>query len=448
MKNPLGKSASRIFRYVRLAVLAAVIVVTLAACAAPAVATGGIKVLQIEGDIVPVIGDYLDRAMDEAEAQEAGLVVIRLSTPGGLYNTTQVIVERILNSKVPVAVYVSPPGTWAASAGTFITLSAHIAAMAPGSRLGAASPVSGEGEDIPETMKKKVTEDAAAWMRSLAAERGRNGELAALAVTEAKSFTDVEALERNLIDVRARDLDDLLKQVDGRQVKMADGRTLTLATAGKPLVERPLSGLERFLQVLSNANLAYILLSLASIGLIVEISNPGLIFPGVAGGLCLLLAFYGLGVLNASWGGVGLILFSFALFAIEFFVTSHGILAVGGVVSLIIGSLVLFSDNSSEVGVDPGIIALVIILFTAFVGFMVWAVINGQKRKVAAGGEAMRGETAVVVERLHPKGVVLVEGEHWEAELEEGEAEKGEEVTIQKITGLKLKVARKSGKED
>jgi membrane-bound serine protease (ClpP class) len=446
VKHLLFTRASVVFRYFRLAVLALVIVVTLTACAAPA-APASIKVLRVEGDIVPVVADYLDRGLSEAEQEGARLVVIQLSTPGGLYNTTQAIVGRILNAKVPVAVYVSPAGGWAGSAGTFITLSAHIAAMAPGSRIGAASPVSGEGQEIPETMKKKVTEDAAAWMRSLAAERGRNGELAALAVTEAKSYSDVEALENKLIDFRARDLADLLRQLDGRQVKLADGKTVTLATSGQASGERPMSGIDRFLQLLSNPNLAYILLSLASVGLLVEISNPGLIFPGVAGGICLLLAFYGLGVLNASWGGVALILLSFILFGVEFFVTSHGILLAGGIVALTIGSLVLFSGNPAEVGVDPGLIVLVIILFTAFVGFLLWAVVNGQRRKLAAGEETMLGKTAEVVEALRPRGMVLVEGERWEAELEQGTAEKGEEVVVRKIEGLKLYVARPAGKE-
>jgi membrane-bound serine protease (ClpP class) len=446
VKKGFFRQAAVVFRFVRIAILLAVIGITLSACISQPVLSP-IKILHVEGDIVPVVADYLDRSLAEAEQEGVSLVIIQLSTPGGLYNTTQVIVGRILNARVPVAVYVSPAGGWAGSAGTFITLSAHVAAMAPGSRIGAASPVGGEGQDIPETMKKKVTEDAAAWMRSLASERGRNGEMAALAVTEAKSFSDVEALDKNLIDIRARDMADLLKQLDGRQVKLADGKMVKLATSGQFPAEQPMSGVERFLQVLSNANLAYILLSLASVGLLVEISNPGLIFPGVAGGICLLLAFYGLGVLNASWGGIALILLSFILFGVEFFVTSHGILLAGGIVALTIGSLVLFSGNPAEVRVDPGLIALVIILFTAFVGFLLWAVINGQRRKPASGGEAMLGETGVVVERLQPRGVVLVEGEHWEAELEAGQAEKGEEVVVKKVEGLKLKVARKAGKE-
>jgi len=400
-----------------------------------------IKVLVVEGDIVPAVADYINQGITEAENDGSVAVVIELSTPGGLYTTTQDIVRRILESKVPVVVYV-PTGSWAASAGTFITLASHVAAMAPGSRMGAAHPVS-VGQDIPEDSKQKITEDAAAWIRSIATLRGRDAEQAELAVTESRSFTDGEALEKKLIDLRVRDMDDLLAQLDGRTVKLASGEELVLSTRGASTETKDMNLLQKLLQVIANANVAYILMSVGSIGLIVEISNPGLIFPGVVGGICLLMAFYGLGVLNAYWGGVLLVLLAIILFVLELFVTSHGILTGGAVAALTVGSLILFSGTTPEIEVSRGLIAAVVIIFTAMFVFIVGAVVRGQRRRPAVGKDVLVGKTAKVISPLEPTGTVLVEGERWLAEVDSGVVEAAEEVVIKSVEGLKLYVARR-----
>jgi len=278
-----------------------------------------IELLHVEGTILPVVADYIDRGIDHAEEENAAACIIELDTPGGLLDSTDEIVTTIMNAQVPVVVYVSPKGAWAASAGTFITLCGHIAAMTPGTTIGAAHPVAAGGEEIPEDYMKKITEFSAKWMKSIAEDRGRNVEEAQLAVTESKSFTDVEALECNLIDLRADNLESLLSQIDGWKVTLANGDEVILNTEGAEPVRNEMTALERFLQTLSDPNIAYVLFTLATIGLITEISSPGLIFPGVAGGICLFLAFYSLGVLNAYWGGIALILLAVGLFVAEYF---------------------------------------------------------------------------------------------------------------------------------
>jgi membrane-bound serine protease (ClpP class) len=404
-----------------------------------------IEVLTVNGTIVPVVASYIDRGISRAESEGAAACIIELNTPGGLLNATEDIVQRILNAKVPVIVYVTPRGGWAASAGTFITISAHVAAMAPGTSIGAAHPVS-TGEQMPEEVSKKVTEYSAAWIRSIAETRGRNTEQAALAVSESKSFTASEALEARLIDLRADDLESLISQINGRKVTLASGEEVTIDTTGYQLNANQMNPIERFLQVISDPNIAYILLTLATIGLITEISNPGLIFPGVIGGICLFLAFYSLGVLNAYWAGVLLIFLAIGLFVAEVFTQAYGILTAGGIASLVIGSLILFSHSSPEMEVNRFLIAGVAILIAAFVIFMVGAVVRGQRRRVATGAEGLLGRVAVAKTSLDPKGTVLVDGELWKAEVDTGKVEPGEEVTVTKVEGLKLLVTQRKSK--
>jgi membrane-bound serine protease (ClpP class) len=404
-----------------------------------------IEVLTVNGTIVPAVASYIDRGISRAESEGAAACIIELNTPGGLLNSTEEIVQRILNARVPVIVYVTPRGSWAASAGTFITISAHIAAMAPGTSIGAAHPVS-TGEQMPEEVSKKVTEYSAAWIRSIAETRGRNVEQAELAVSESKSFTASEALDAQLIDLRADDLESLISQINGRKVTLASGVEVTIDTTGYSLIVDGMNPIERFLQVISDPNIAYILLTLATIGLITELSNPGLIFPGVIGGICLFLAFYSLGVLNAYWAGVLLIFLAIGLFVAEVFTQAYGILTAGGIASLVIGSLILFSHSSPEMEVNRFLIAGVAILLAAFVAFMVGAVVRGQRRRVATGAEGLIGKVAVAKTGLDPKGTVLVDGELWKAELDTGKVEPGEEVTITKVEGLKLFVAQRKSK--
>ncbi len=402
-----------------------------------------IEILTVDGTIVPVIADYIDRGIGQAEDNGASVCIIELDTPGGLLDSTEKIVQKIMNADVPVVVYVSPKGAWAASAGTFITLSAHIAAMTPGTTIGAAHPVSAGGEEIPEDQMKKIVEFSAKWMRTIAEERGRNMEEAELAVTESKSFTDVDALENNLIDLRADNLDDLMSQINGWNVTLANGQEVIIDTTDYESTRNEMNAVERFLQTISDPNIAYILFTLATIGLITEISNPGLVFPGVAGGISLFLAFYSLGVLDAYWGGIALMLLAVGLFIAEYFTTSFGLFTTGGVVSLVAGSLILFS-HSPGVEVDRGLIAGVTVGVTAFAIFVIGAIVRGQRRRKATGAEGMIGKTAIAKTPIDPTGTVRAEGELWAASSEGGTIAPGEQVIITKVEGLRLWVAKKS----
>lgn len=397
-----------------------------------------------DGAVVPITAKYLERVIRHAENLGATACVIQLSTPGGLYTTTQEIVTTILNARVPVIVYVSPAGGWAGSAGTFITISAHVAAMAPGSRIGAAHPVGigpsdGQQQDIPS---QKITEDAAAWARSIAQLRGKNADAVEQAVRESKSYSDAEALKLNLIDLRAQDLEDLLQQVDGKKVALSSGAQVELRTKGAPIVNLSMNPVEKALLALSNPDLAYILMTVGMAGLMVEIYNPGLIFPGVAGAISLLLGLYSLGTLDAYWGGVLLIILAFGLFIAEAFVPSHGILGAGGVISFVTGSLLLFSGGPPGIGINISLIVTTALVFAALVALLVTAVVRGQKRAVTTGSEGLIGRTGTARSDLLPEGLVFVEGELWRAVSEEGPIKAGEKVVITAMEGLNLRVRR------
>ena len=438
----MGKTLFRIF----LLALFIIPIIGLLAGGIISASTPTIEVLQVEGTIVPVVADYIDRGISHAEDADATACIIELNTPGGLLTSTEKIVQKIMNANVPIIVFVSPKAAWAASAGTFITLSAHIAAMTPGTTIGAAHPVSGGGQEIPEEQMKKIVEFSAKWMKTIAEERGRNMGEAELAVTESKSFSDVDALECNLIDMRADNLETLISQINGSKVILANGEEVTINTTGyKPGNEtkNEMNAIERFLQAISDPNIAYILFTLATIGLITEISNPGMIFPGVAGGISLFLAFYSLGVLNAYWGGILLILLAIGLLIAEYFTTSFGLLTTAGVVSLVMGSLILFS-HSPGVEVNRGLIAGVAAAIAVFAIFVIGAIIRGQKRRKATGAEGMIGKVAIAKTPLAPTGTVLADGELWTAIAEGDKIAPREEVIITKVEELKLWVARKS----
>ena len=404
-----------------------------------------IHVLHVEGAIVPVLADYIDRGITQAEKEGSVACIIELNTPGGLLDSTERIVQRIMNADVPIVVYVSPKGAWAASAGTFITLSAHIAAMTPGTTIGAAHPVAAGGQEIPEDQMKKIVEFSAKWLETIAADRGRNVEEARLAVTESKSFRDDEALEYNLIDLRADDLESLISQINGWKVTLANGEEVIIDTTGYETTRNEMNAIEKFLQAISDPNIAYILLSLATIGLITEISSPGLIFPGVFGGISLILAFYSLDVLNAYWGGVALIVLAIGLFVAEFFTSSFGLFSAGGAAALVFGSLILFT-HSPGVEVNRGLIAGVTVGIVAFAVFVVGAIVRGQRRRKATGAEGMIGKTAIAKTPLDPTGTVLAQGELWTAIAENDTIAPGEEVTITKVEDLKLWVTKRSKK--
>jgi membrane-bound serine protease (ClpP class) len=402
-----------------------------------------IYVLHAEGTVNPVLADYIERGIEQAEEDNATACIIRLDTPGGLLDSTEKIVISIMNANVPIVVYVSPKGAWAASAGVFVTLSAHIAAMTPGTTIGAAHPVSAGDEELSEEEMEKVTSFAAKWLQTIAEDRGRNMEEAQLAVTESKSFSDVEALDYNLIDLRADTLESLISQIDGWQVTMADGSTVTITTQGATTQDINMTAVEGFLLAISDPNIAYILLSLAILGIMVEIFNPGLIFPGIVGAIFGLLAFYSLGMLPVNIAGILLIVLAFGLFIAEAFTPTFGLLTAGGLTSLIIGSLILFKEGGPLFQVDIALIVIVAVLFAAFIAFVVNRVVVAHRRQATTGREELLGKTAVVRTALSPEGTVLFEGEIWTAILDQGRAEPREEVIIKRFDGLKLYVSKK-----
>jgi membrane-bound serine protease (ClpP class) len=402
-----------------------------------------VYVLHVEGPIVPVVASFVERGLDGAERAGAPCV-IRLNTPGGLYETTQKIVTRMVNARVPVIVYVAPSGGWAASAGTFITMAAHVAAMAPGTRIGAAHPVAVQETEVSETQGQKITEDAAAWIRSLAILRGRNAALAEAAVRESRSYTDTEALEQGLVDVRAGDLPALLDALDGRTVTLAGGQAWTLRTAGAEVRTVPMSWSEQFLHTITNPNVAYLLLTLGAVGLMTEFYYPGAVFPGVAGALSLLLGLYALGTLNAYWGGLLLMLLAFGLFLAEIFATTHGVLGGGGLAAFVLGSMLLFSGGPPGIRVSVSLIIVVALSLGAFFAFLVGAAVRAHRRRVETGSEGLCGRVARTLTPLDPEGLVLVEGERWAAREETGATvPAGEEVVVTGTEGLRLKVKRR-----
>jgi membrane-bound serine protease (ClpP class) len=430
------------FKFLRVLLFAGLIITGFSGSAAQA-ATTSVHVLTVDGTIVPVIADYLDRGINDAENSNAAACIIELNTPGGLLDTTEEIVQRILNADVPVVVYVTPKGAWAASAGTFITLSAHIAAMTPGTTIGAAHPVTSGGEEISDDQMKKIVEFSSKWIETIAVERNRNAEEAKLAVTESKSFTDTDALAANLIDLQADNLEDLISQINGREVTLANGATVTIDTGSHSVTRNGMTFIERFLHTISDPNIAYILMSVGSIGILAELYNPGALFPGIIGALSLLIAFYSLGVLDANLGGILLMLLAVGLFVAEFFTPTFGILTAGGVTALILGSLLLFPARGPALTVNPWLIGIVTTLFVAFFLFVVQRVVKTHRRQATTGWEELIGKPATVMAPLSPEGLVLFRGERWKAESTEGNVEVGEQVIIDKVEHLKLYVSRK-----
>ena len=405
--------------------------------------------INIDGVINPVKDRYLERAIEEAMLEGAELLVIKLDTPGGQLNSTRDIVERLLDAPVPVAVYVYPKGARAGSAGTFITAAANFAVMAPGSNIGAATPVSATGEDLDETLASKVENDAAALIRSIAQERGRNEDLLAATVHEAASYTAREALEGNVVDYIAEDLDDLLALLDGKTVQTSRG-PITLATSG--LLERELEKnlLESILEFLADPNVSFLLLSIGGLGIVIELFNPGLLVPVIVGGLCLLLAFVGLGNLPVNWAGVALILLAIVLGAAEVAVAGFGILGIASIVSLIIGGVLLFArfgdslPGAPDVSVSPWLIAVVAIVASTGVVYLAREAVKSRRERGADLTEFIVGQTGSVTMTMDPRGSVRVANDTWSAvSADGGLIEAGERVQVVSIEGLVLTVVRK-----
>ncbi|HVL65939.1 MAG TPA: nodulation protein NfeD [Vicinamibacterales bacterium] len=400
---------------------------------------------EVDGIIHPVAAEYVRGAVERADAAGAALLVITLRTPGGLLDSTRDINNAIIAARTPVAVFVGPSGNRAASAGFLITIAADIAAMAPGTHIGAAHPVSGDGSKMDETMAKKAASDTASYGRTLAAQRQRNVLLAEQAVTESRSYTENEAAGAvpPLIDVIATDVPDLLGKLDGRSVRRFDGSEQVLRLAGATLHPVEMTWAQRMLSAIAHPQVAYLLLTLGMLGLTVEFWNPGSIFPGVAGGICLLLAFFALHVLPVSYAGVLLILLGILLLILEVKVTSFGVLAAGGVVALFFGSLMLIDSPLPELQIGMGLIGGITLSFSAILLFLVRLGVQAQRQRSVTGHEGMIDKVGRALTPIDPGGVgrVQTHGEIWSATAAEPIAA-GDPVRVVAVDGLRLTVRR------
>lgn len=405
--------------------------------AAPATGAGEIFILSVRGPISPANADYVERGVRKAQDRGAALIVMELDTPGGLDTSMRSITQAMLNSTVPVAVFVSPSGARAASAGTFITLAGDIAAMAPGTTLGAAHPVNLIGKSD-ETMALKASNDAAAYIRSIAEQRGRNGDWAEKAVRESASLTETQALKNNVIDLVANDLDGLLAAIDGREVRRPEG-PLTLRTRGQPLVRLPMDWQHRLLAMLSDPNVVYLLLMVGFLGIFFELSHPGVIFPGVAGGIALILAFYGLQTLPVSAAGLLLLLLAGVLFIAEINVPSYGILGTGAVIALTLGSVMLIRSPFPWFQISLKVVVPMVSLIALFFLVVLRLVVKARRRSPATGREAMVGEVGEALGDFAPGGKVFVRGEIWDAHSPQIVI-KGDRVRVVAVRGLSLEV--------
>ncbi len=408
----------------------------------------GVVMLNIDGPITPVAADYLNRGLKAAERRDAGLVVLQLNTPGGTISDMNNMIQQIRASDIPVAVYVAPRGAMAGSAGTLITLAGHVAAMAPETIIGAASPVGSQGEDIGQTMETKVKEALKATARTLTQDRPASAtKLAEQAIDQAKAVTVDEALQAGLVDLKAFDVKDLLDQIDGRTVKLSSGEEVTLNTKDAGIVEIPFSFIERILQALIDPNLVFLLLALGIQAILIEMASPGGWVAGFIGVVCLLLAVYGLGVLPVNWFGLLFLGVAFVLFILELKTPSLGLLTAAGVVSFIGGSLIMF-NSVDIVGFPrlsvPLVVGMGLFLAASFLAIVTVAM-RARRLPVLTGREALPGRTGIARSDLNPTGSVYAAGEMWRAEVVPGEEcplEAGAKVLIVDVEGLTLRVKR------
>ncbi len=401
-----------------------------------------IVVVEISGAINPVVAEFVTEEIQEANLAGEELIVIRMDTPGGLDTSMRQIIKGIQNSRIPVATFVAPSGSRAASAGTFITMASHIAAMSPGTNIGAASPVNlmgggGEGEQA-KTMKQKVTQDAAAYIRSLAEKRGRNAYWGELAVTKGVSISAEEAKKLNVIDLIANNVEALVLAVDEREVQV-DSTTVTLKTKGKEIVYHEMNKRQQILDIISNPNVAYILMMLGLVGLYFELSNPGLILPGVIGGICMILALYAMQTLPVNYAGLLLIVLGLILFIAEINVMSYGLLSVGGTISILLGSIMLMDTEDPTMQISRAVLVPTMLFSVAFSLGILYFASKSQRHRPVSGVEGLIGSKGVVKAELNPEGSVLIHGEMWNAECE-GPIAIGETVVVESVQGLKLKV--------
>jgi membrane-bound serine protease (ClpP class) len=400
--------------------------------------------LKLDGEVEPILATYIGEGIADAERRHASLILITMDTPGGLSDSMKDIIQHILNSAVPVAVYVSPTGSRGASAGFFILLSADIAAMAPATHTGAASPIIGVGGypvTIDETLRRKIMNDAQAFLRSYTEKRGRNPVLAETAVTDAKAFTEKEALDGKLIDIIANSEDDLLRQLDGRQIARFDGTKIKLALANPVRLPFELSARQKFLSRIVEPDIFFVLLILGVLGLYTEFTHPGIVAPGVIGGICMVLALYAMHVLPVNLAGVFLIVLALALFILEAKYTSHGVLAAGGIVSMLLGAMFLIRSPLTAGGVSLSVALAVTVPFALLTVLLMRLVIRSRSWKTKTGREEMIGAQGVVISPIveGAEGMIRIHGELWRA-FSSSAVTEGQPVRVLRIDGLKLYV--------
>ncbi len=397
--------------------------------------------LDIEGAIGTVAADRVIEAIKTCESEKADVLVIQMDTPGGFNDALWPLTRAIMNSTVPVVVYVAPVGARAASAGVYIVYSAHIAAMAPGTHLGAAHVVSGSGQPIDSVLSEKIMNDAVASLKAMSERNGRNFEYAEKMARESISLTSSEALEHNVINLIADNYDDLLEKIDGREVNMAEGTRVIHSRHARTVVIK-LSFIQSLLEILTSPNVAFILFSIGGLGIVLELYNPGAILPGVVGSICLILAFYSFRTLPINYAGLFLIVFAIILFLLEVKVVSHGLLTIGGVVSLIIGGMMLIDTTDPDLRISTAIVISVALALGLFVGLAFTLAYKARIAKPTTGKEGLIGETGVVKERIDPIGYVFVAGELWQASADEP-LDNDTEVIVTEVDNLKIKVRRK-----
>lgn len=414
-------------------------ILVLALCSAGLAETPVIRVLTVDGPVNPVTADYLRKNLHEAARTGERLVLIEMDTPGGLDTAMREIVKELFASPVPVAVFVTPAGARAASAGAVIGLAADILAMSPGTNIGAAHPVS-LGEKPDKVMQEKILNDAEAYVEGVARKRGRNVEVAQTMVRASSSLSAEKALEARVVDLIAADRGELLKKLDGR-VMHRDGRDVTLRLAGVRAESHGMNARQRILNAVSNPNVAYVLMMLGFLGLFFELSNPGVILPGVIGGISLILAFFAFQTLPVNYAGVLLIIFALILFIAEIKIVSHGMLAVGGVVSMVFGSLLLFESPEPYLRLSWGVIVTTVLAVTVFFLVAVTKAVQAHRRRPVTGIEGLVGESGKAESDLAPEGKVFVRGEYWDAVSSERIA-KGEKVVVVAVEGMRVGVKR------
>jgi len=430
-------------KYLFTAVLCSALLLMISAVPSQAMGpVGPVLVVTVDGVINPVTAEYIEKAVERAAAENACAIVIELDTPGGLDTSMRRMVKAIIGSRVPVVTYVSPSGARAASAGVFITMASPVAAMAPGTNIGAAHPVNMGGGDMDKTMAAKVENDSAAYVRSLAMKYGRDADWAEESVRKSVSLSSDDALKKGVIDLEAENLDDLLKKLDGRMALTALGN-VAIKTKGAKIERYEMGTRLKLLYAISDPNIAYLLMMIGIIGVFFELSNPGLILPGVVGGISLILAFYSLQTLPVNYAGLLLILLAIVLFVAEIKIVSHGLLGLAGVVSLTLGSLMLIDTSVPFLRISLKVILPSVATLSAFFIVLIRVALKAHRAKVTTGSEGIVGQEGEARTDIDPSGDVYVMGSYWTA-YSDDPVNKGDRVVVVHVEGLKLKVAKKT----